>query len=56
VGAAKILAEGPVSRILSCAVIPLGATLPPALISDLPGGFDDCSGSSERIGPMRNAA
>ena len=35
----QISARGPVSRILSCAVIPLGAALPPALISDLPGGF-----------------
>jgi len=32
----------PVSRILSCAVIPLGAALPRTLISDLPGGFGDC--------------
>ena len=32
-------ARGPVSRILSCAVIPLGAALPRTLISDLPGGF-----------------
>ena len=32
-------AKGPVSRILSCAVIPLGAALPRTLISDLPGGF-----------------
>ena len=36
-------AKGPVSRILSCAVIPLGAALPRSLISDLPGGFDNCS-------------
>jgi len=35
--------EDPVSRILSCAVIPLGAALPRTLISDLPGGFDKCS-------------
>ena len=35
-------AEGPVSRILSCAVIPLGAALPHTLISDLPGGFGYC--------------
>ena len=33
-------AKGPVSRILSCAVIPLGAASPRTLISDLPGGFD----------------
>jgi hypothetical protein len=38
VGAANS-AKGPVSRILSCAVIPLGAALPRTLISDLPGGF-----------------
>src|ERR1700756_5725591 len=37
-------AKGPVSRILSCAVIPLGAALPRTLISDLPGG----SGNSTR--------
>ena len=35
-------AKGPVSRILSCAVIPLGAALPRTLISDLPGGFGNC--------------
>ena len=35
----KKSAKGPVSRILSCAVIPLGAALPRTLISDLPGGF-----------------
>ena len=35
-------AKGPVSRILSCAVIPLGAALPRTLISDLPGGFGHC--------------
>ena len=40
--------ERPVSRILSqvladpCAVIPLGAALPHALISDLPGGSGHC--------------
>ena len=34
--------EDPVSRILSCAVIPLGGALPLALISDLPGGFGTC--------------
>src|SRR6266700_3022603 len=34
-------AKGPVSRILSCAVIPLGAALPRTLISDLPGGFGE---------------
>ena len=36
-------AKGPVSRILSCAVIPLGAALPRTLISDLPGGFGSSS-------------
>jgi hypothetical protein len=36
-------AKGPVSRILSCAVIPLGAALPRTLISDLPGGSGNCS-------------
>jgi len=35
-------AKGPISRILSCAVIPLGAALPRTLISDLPGGFGNC--------------
>ena len=39
-GAVKtIRQEDPVSRILSCAVIPLGAAVPRTLISDLPGGF-----------------
>ena len=41
-------AKGPVSRILSCAVIPLGAALPRTLISDLPGGFGDCIEQPER--------
>jgi hypothetical protein len=36
-------AEGPVSRILFYAVIPLGAALPRTLVSDLPGGFGTCS-------------
>ena len=35
-------AKGPVSRILSCAVIPLGAASPRTLISDLPGGSGNC--------------
>jgi len=48
--------EEPVSRILSCAVIPLGAALPRALISDLPGGFGNCNEPPERIGQMRSAA
>jgi len=38
----KHSAKGPVSRILSCAVIPLGAASPRTLISDLPGGFGNC--------------
>ena len=42
-GSPEISAKGPVSRILSCAVIPLGAALPRTLISDLPGGFNKCS-------------
>ena len=49
-------AKGPVSRILSCAVIPLGAALPRTLISDLPGGFGNCSSRLARIGPMRSTA
>src|SRR3954469_14647907 len=49
-------AKGPVSRILSCAVIPLGAALPRTLISDLPGGFGNCSNRLSRIGPIRSAA
>jgi hypothetical protein len=36
-------AKGPVSRILSCAVIPLDAALPRTFISDLPGGFANSS-------------
>jgi len=35
--------EDPVSRILSCAVIPLDAASPRTFISDLPGGFDKSS-------------
>ena len=35
-------AKGPVSRILSCAVIPLDAASPRTFISDLPGGFGHC--------------
>ena len=50
------LATEPVSRILSCAVIPLGAALPRTLISNLPGGFGTCSNRLSRIGPMRRAA
>ena len=39
----KQSAKGPVSRILSCAVIPLDAALPRTFISDLPGGFGPCA-------------
>ena len=63
-------AKGPISRILSCAVIPLGAALPRTLISDLPGGFGvlrtaapcragvsaDRSEPPGRVGPMRSGA
>ena len=51
-------AEGPVSRILSCAVIPLGAALPRTLISDLPGGFGILRTPAEtcRRGPAARAA
>ena len=49
-------AKGPVSRILSCAVIPLGAALPRTLISDLPGGFGTCCEPPGRTGPVRSAA
>jgi len=49
-------AKEPVSRILSCAVIPLGAASPRTLISDLPGGFGNCSNRLSRIGPIRLAA
>ena len=46
--------EDPISRILSCAVIPLDAASPRTFISDLPGGFDNCS---SRLGvPGRYAA
>jgi len=38
-GTSRHSAKGPVSRILSCAVIPLDAALPRTFISDLPGGF-----------------
>ena len=44
-------AKGPVSRILSCAVIPLGAALPRTLISDLPGGFGHCMEQPCGAGP-----
>jgi len=36
--------EDPVSRILSCAVIPLDAASPRTFISDLPGGFGQSRG------------
>ena len=62
-------AKGPVSRILSCAVIPLDAASPRTFISDLPGGFGKSSRHPsdenlspgtppeppERIGQMRSA-
>jgi tricorn protease len=54
--AIPVSAKEPVSRILSCAVIPLGAASPRTLISDLPGGFGNCSNRLSRIGPMRLAA
>ena len=56
VGGADDSAKGPVSRILSCAVIPLGAASPRTLISDLPGGFGNGSSRLERTGPVRSAA
>ena len=46
----------PVSRILSCAVIPLDAALPRTFNSNLPGGFGTSSNRLSRIGPMRLAA
>ena len=48
-------AKGPVSRILSCAVIPLGAALPRTLISDLPGGSGLVLEPPRRTGPVRSA-
>src|SRR5208282_5646239 len=45
-------AKGPVSRILSCAVIPLGAASPRTLISDLPGGFGTCREAPQRRRPV----
>jgi len=44
-------AKGPVSRILSCAVIPLDAALPRTFISDLPGGFGHCMQQPEKTAP-----
>jgi len=49
-------AKEPVSRILSCAVIPLGAASPRTLISNLPGGSGNSSNRLSRTGPMRLAA
>jgi hypothetical protein len=49
-------AKEPVSRILSCAVIPLDAASPRTFISDLPGGFGTCLNRLSRIGPIRLAA
>jgi hypothetical protein len=51
---AVMSARRPVSRILSCAVIPLGAASPRTLISDLPGGFGN--GSSRLSTPGRHGA
>ena len=48
---AKYSAKGPVSRILSCAVIPLDAALPRTFISDLPGGFGHCMQQPEKTAP-----
>ena len=53
--AAEHSAKGPVSRILSCAVIPLGAALPRTLISDLPGGFGPCMEHPCGAGPAPGA-
>ena len=52
----RIRQEDPVSRILSCAVIPLGAASPRTLISNLPGGFGKYSSRLSRTGPIRRAA
>src|ERR1022692_2680803 len=53
-GGAVTSAKEPVSRILSCAVIPLDAASPRTFISNLPGGFGTCS---SRLGaPGRCAA
>ena len=52
----KTVAGGPISRILSCAVIPLGTALLRMLISDLPGGFGTSWNRLSRIGPIRRAA
>src|SRR5208337_3525542 len=49
-------AREPISRILFYAVIPLGAASPRTLISDLPGGFGNCSSRLCRAGPTRRAA
>ena len=53
---AVMIASEPVSRILSCAVIPLGAASPRTLISNLPGGFGKYSSRLSRTGPIRRAA
>jgi len=46
--------EDPVSRILSCAVIPLDAASPRTFISDLPGGFgQSCGGQPLARKPCR---
>ena len=46
-------AKGPVSRILSCAVIPLDAASPRTFNSDLPGGFGN---RSSRLGASGRCA
>ena len=48
-------AKGPVSRILSCAVIPLDAALPRTFVSDLPGGFGHCMEQPCGAGPAPGA-
>lgn len=53
---AQSLAGEPISRILSCAVIPLGAALLRTLISDLPGGCGNSWNRLSRIGPTRRAS
>ena len=53
-GAVFTSAKGPVSRILSCAVIPLGAASPRTLISDLPGRFGTYKEPPGRTGPVRS--
>ena len=49
----SFFASEPVSRILSCAVIPLDAALPRTFISNLPGGFGNCLNRLSRAEPAR---